>query len=402
MTYTVTAFLDNAKKDFSIEADSPREATTKTIDKYGESRLLVVRVKAQKSLEISFFDKVKPRDLEFFCRQFYALLSAGVTPMEALSTIGQETAEKKFFSDALQAVADSVRDGKSLSSSFKLRPKVFPMLLCNMVAAAEESGSLDQTMDMLAKYYAKQSAFTDKIKSAISYPSLVAGMALLEIFFLFTFVVPRFTSILTSANIPLPKITLFVLAFSSHAYIIFPGVFFVILATIFAFKRLTKNEDIKCVFERLLMKIPLIGKLIVMSAASYTCRTMSLMTAVGVQAMQMLSLTEKIAGFATMKRDIRSAQDKIRNGQTIRDAFNGSKWFPPIALKMISVGESSGKLDVMLGYAAETFESQLDVLMEKLPTFAEVVLMVLIGGVVLVVLLSIYLPIFSMYKAIGS
>ncbi|WP_194174748.1 type II secretion system F family protein [Desulfofundulus thermobenzoicus] len=403
MLYTVTGYIDSETREITVEAHSKIEAVIQVKQKFGEDRITVLRVRPATNAALSGFlpfrSKVGSRELEFFCRQMHALLAAGVTILEALNAIAEQT-DKKNFKSALLDIVNDVRDGLSLSSAFQKHPGIFPPVFCNMVAAAEETGALDDAMNDLAEHFAGEARFWGRIRQAAAYPAIVAGLSVLEVLVLFTFVVPKFADLLTSVNVPLPASTRFLLFLSARFNLILPAAIACSFIAVFIFRKMWLDEKIRYYMEQVFARIPVIGRLMTRAAAARVCRTLGLMIRVGVPVTQALAVTARVSGFTSFKREILAAQDGVREGQRLCDALKKSRWLPPISLKMIAVGESSGRLDEMLSHAADLFEVEVEMMMQKIPTIAEASLIIIVGGIVLFILIAVYTPIFSIYKTI--
>ncbi|TEB04723.1 putative type II secretion system protein F [Pelotomaculum schinkii] len=402
LLYTVTGYIDSETRDITVQAYNETEAVNQVKRKFGEDRIMILRVNPASSPALTFLQfkqKVNSRELEFFCRQMHALIAAGVTMLESLNAIADQT-DKKFFKSALLDIADNIRDGLSLSGAFQKHSNIFPPVFCSMVAAAEETGALDDAMNDLAEHFAGEARFWGRMRQATAYPAIVTGLSMLEVLVLFTFVVPKFADFLTSENVPLPASTRLLLFLSARFNLILPAAIACFFIFALIFKKMWQDEKFRYYMEQVFVRIPVIGRLMTRAAAARVCRTLSLMIRVGVPVTSALAVTARVSGFTSFKREIQMAQEGVREGQRLCDALKKSRWLPSISLKMIAVGENSGRLDKMLNHAAALFEVEMEMMMQKIPTIAEASLIIVVGGIVLFILIAVYTPIFSIYQAI--
>lgn len=403
MLYTVKACVGDSLRRITVEAGSKEDAVRQVVERLGEGRATILGVApVEKGLALDalkFWERVGPRDLEFFCRQMHAMLAAGITVVEAVESIASRT-EKKSLKEALEMAADSVREGFPLSAAFRANPRVFPPILYYTLTAAEETGALDDAMKSLAEHFLREARFKERMRQAMAYPSLVVVLVLAEVIGLFTFVVPRFVKLLKSSGASLPLPTRLLLAFASNINSVFAATALLIVSLALILKFSWKNESARKKIEAFFLKTPVLGRLVSRSAAAHVCRSMALMLRVGIPIVRVLEIANRMAVFTTFGEEILSARDSVRQGGSLAGAFSASKWLPQTSVKMMAVGESSGRLDEMLEHSADLFETEVDLLMQKLPPVTEAVLVVLVGGMVLFVLLSVFLPILSIYKTI--
>jgi type II secretory pathway component PulF len=401
--YRVAVYVSGTRREVVVDARDPVEAAKQVQKRLGKDRTLVARVtpvSREFSLEaFKFWDRVGPRDLDLLCRRLHALVSAGVTTLEALETVTSQT-EKASLRRALRQVADNVREGFSLSAAFRGFPYVFPAVFCHTVAAAEESGALEESLVSLTAHFEREARFKEKLSQATAYPAVVACFALAVALVLFLFVVPKFALLLKGAGVPLPAPTRLMLAASAHAGPAALSLFGALLLGVPLLRALWRREGVRSGLESLLARVPVLGKLVSRSAAARVCRSLAVMARVGVPLVRALEVAEGVASFGSFKRELRAARETVREGRPLAAAFSGSKWLPTTGVKMVAVGEESGRLGEMLDQAASLFETEADLLMQKLPPLAEAGMVVCVGGLVLFTLLSLFLPIFSVYQTV--
>jgi type II secretory pathway component PulF len=326
-------------------------------------------------------------------------LSAGVTVTEALDAITEQT-RKKQFKKALASVVENVREGFSLSEAFRANPQVFPPVFFHTLAAAEEAGAVEQALETLAGHFLREAQFKERMRQALVYPMLVVGLTAAEVIGLFTFVVPKFARLLKGAGAPLPAVTRMLLHFSENigSYLAAGALFAALAALVLSF--LFKRERARALFEGFFIRIPVLGRLVSRAAAARVCRSMALMLKVGVPTVRVLELAAQVALFFSFRKEILAAQAAVREGRPLAGSFAGARWLPRTSVQMIAVGERSGRLDEMLERSADLFETEVDLLMQKIPPVTEAALVVTAGGIVIFVLMSIFLPILAIYRTV--
>lgn len=397
MLYKVTLYAKEEKKEIILEAATPREAVEAAKGRL--SGAVVARVEKAAKKTPSLFARAGPRDLELLCRRLHALVSAGVTLLESLETVAAQT-ERRVLREAVKKVTENVREGFSFSDAVRGSPHVFPPVFRHTVAAAEESGALEDALTFLAAHFEREAKFSEKLRQAASYPAVVAGFAVLVSLGLFLFVVPKFAALLADAGVPLPLVTKIMLGISSHAKEIFPAAAVFALLLVFLYREAKQREAAWSYLESVIARVPVVGRLAARAAAARVCRAAALMIRVGVPAVRSLEVAEGLASFSSFRKEIKRAREAVREGRTLAQGLAGAKWFPPTGVKMAAVGEESGRLPEMLEQSAALFESEVDLLVQKIPPLAEAGMVICVGGLVMFVLLSLFLPVFSVYQTV--
>lgn len=386
-----------------IEAENIREVA----NRLRERGLLPIRIEEKKKK--SFFSltlggeekpkKVKLNDLSIFTRQFATMINSGLSMATALRILAEQT-ESKALRIIVQEVQKSVDEGMALSEAFSKFPTVFSKLYTNMVKAAEASGTLDETLERLATTLEKQQELRGKIKSAMTYPVAILIFAILVTAGLLIFLVPTFANMFASLGAPLPLPTAIILKISVILRQNFPIVSLLFFALVFGGLKAIKNEKIKEKLDTYLLKIPLIGPLVEKSAIVNFSRVFATQIKTGVPILQALELVSQTVGNSVFKKAIINASTRIREGERIAPPLRDSKIFPPMVVHMISVGEEAGNLELMLNKIGDFYERELANSIESLTSLIEPLMLVLIGGLAGGILISLYLPIFTMFQYI--
>ena len=349
---------------------------------------------------IKFFQpKVKVKDVMIFTRQFSTMIDAGLPLVNCLKILADQQ-ENKTFKAVLKDLNDSVQTGSTLSESLKKYPKLFDDLYCNLVAAGEAGGILDTILQRLAEYIEKSEKLKSKVKSALMYPIIVVIVAILVVTVIMVFVIPVFQNMFSSFGKALPVLTQIVINISNFIkgnilyIIVAAGVFF------YGFKRFINTERGRVIWDRTLLALPVFGPLIrKVSVAKFT-RTLSTMMASGVPIISSLDIVARTAGNKIVEEAIIETKSAIAEGRSIADPLMESGVFPTMVVQMISVGEEAGALDSMLSKIADFYDDEVDAAVEALTSMIEPLLMVFLGGTIGVLVIAMYLPIFTMASAI--
>lgn len=343
--------------------------------------------------------KVKLNDLTIFTRQFATMINSGLSMATSLRILSEQT-ESKALRTIVQEIQRSVDEGMSLSEALSKFPSVFSKLYTNMVKAAEASGTLDETLERLATTLEKQQELRGKIRSAMTYPLAILIFAILVTAGLLIFLVPTFANMFESLGAPLPLPTAIILKISiilRQNFLIVAGIFFGLILG--GFKAI-KNPKIKEKIDAYLLKIPLMGPLVMKSAIVNFSRVFATQIKTGVPILQALELVSQTVGNSVFSKAIMEASTRIREGERIAPPLRDSRIFPPMVVHMVSVGEESGNLELMLNKIGDFYERELANSIESLTSLIEPLMLVLIGGLAGGILISLYLPIFTMFQHI--
>jgi len=351
-------------------------------------------------ISLPFGKKVKQRSIAIFTRQLATMIDAGLPLVQSLEILASQQ-ESKVFKNVLRQIREDVEGGSTFAGALRKHPSVFNDLFTNLVVAGEEGGILDNILNRLANYIEKAEALKKKVKSALVYPSAIVGVAIIVVGILMIFVIPVFEQMFSSAGQTLPLPTLIVVTISKfirkYVFIVIPA----LVLLFYLLRRYHKTENGKALIDRLLLKLPVFGDLFRKIAVARFSRTLGTLVSSGVPILDGLNIVSKTAGNKTVETAILSARASIREGETIAEPLGRSNIFPPMVIQMISVGESTGALDSMLGKIAEFYEEEVDVAVGNLTSLLEPMLMVFLGVVIGGVVIAMYLPIFQMASAVG-
>ncbi|MGI9293730.1 MAG: type II secretion system inner membrane protein GspF [Pseudomonadales bacterium] len=348
----------------------------------------------------NFRGGIKKADLALFTRQVATLTAAGSPLEEALSAVSRHT-EKSRIKSLILSVRAKVLEGHSFAAALKEYPKVFPEIYQATVAAGEQSGHLDAVLERLADYTEDRQAANSTIKKALIYPIALVVLSILIVSLLLAFVVPQVVQVFDGMGQELPPLTQFLLA--SSAFVRNYGLVLavVIIIGIFLFRRAMKNEAFKTSVHATLLKIPLFKKLIRGFNTAQFARTLSILAASGVPVLEALDIASQVVTNRPMRAAVQTAAAQVREGGTLGASLERTGYFPPMLVHLIASGEQSGQLDTMLEKAATHQERELNSVMSMFLGLLEPVIIVVMGGVVLMIVLGILLPIFEMNQLVN-
>jgi len=352
------------------------------------------------SFSLPYKKKVKQRSVAIFTRQLATMIDAGLPLVQSLEILSAQQ-EEKVFKNIIREIREDVEGGSTFAGALKKHPVTFNELYTNLVVAGEEGGILDTILTRLANYIEKSEALKKKVKSALIYPATIVGVAVIVVAILMIFVIPVFENLFKSSGQALPLPTLIVVTLSKlikkYVVIFIPTM----ILLIFLFRKYYQTEKGKAVVDRLLLKIPVFGSLLRKVAVARFSRTLGTLVSSGVPILDGLIIVSRTSGNKTIETAILNARASIREGETIAEPLARSGIFPPMVIQMISVGESTGALDSMLSKIADFYEEEVDIAVANLTSLLEPFLMIFLGVVIGGVVISMYLPIFSMASAIG-
>ena len=364
-----------------------------------ESQNLASRFDIQK-IQNSFV-KVSVKDKAIFSRQFAALVDAGVAIVRGLTVLSEQCSNPKLKA-ALVEICGDVQTGINLSDSMRKHPECFDGLYVSMVQAGEIGGVLDEVLNRLAKLLEDMARLQNQIKSAMSYPVVVGFLATAIFVGMTVFLIPIFADIFVSLGTELPPLTLFLMTCSkvlrSYWSLLVIGILFVLS---FLYKQYYKTPVGRLQIDSIALKLPLFGDLIQKSAIARFSRTFGSLTRSGVPILTCLEIVRDTSGNQVIANAIDAAREEVQQGGMISVALLTENVFPAMAIQMMSIGEETGQLDAMLMKVADFYEDEVEQAVKSLTSILEPVMIVVVGGMVGIILLAMYLPMFKVYDNIG-
>ncbi len=345
-------------------------------------------------------ETVKEKEIVIFTRQFSTMVDAGLPLVQGLYILATQQVNNTF-KDIITKVKESVEGGSTLADAMKKHPKVFDDLYVNLVAAGEVGGILDNILARLALYIEKAMKLKSQVKSAMVYPLGLLTVAIVVTVVMLIFVIPVFADMFADFGATLPGPTQFVIDASDFLkrYIIL--IIVSIVAIYFIFRSFYRTEKGRVIVDSLLLKLPVVGDLIRKIAVARFTRVLGTMISSGVPILDGLDICSRTAGNKIVEAAIMEARKSIAGGKTIAEPLKDTDVFPPMVVQMIAVGEATGAMDAMLSKIADFYDEEVDAAVGTLMSMLEPMMVVLIGGVIGGLLMSMYLPIFQIAGTIG-
>ncbi|MFO0591920.1 MAG: type II secretion system F family protein [Polyangiaceae bacterium] len=340
---------------------------------------------------------VEPKDLVKFIRQFATMIDAGLPLVQCLEILSNQE-PNKFFQNALRDIKSTVEQGATFSDALRRHPKIFNDLFVNLVQAGEIGGILDTILNRLAVYIEKNVKLTRQVKGALTYPIAVICILAVVMVVLLTFVIPAFENMFAEfgAKDALPALTKMTIAVSKGFVSYLPFTIAGFIGLVFGARQLYKNPRGKRFVHSALLKMPIMGPVMQKIAVARFTRTLGTLLASGVPILDALDIVAKTSGNMVIEEGLMYARARISEGKNMAEPLGELKAFPGMVVQMVAVGEQTGALDTMLNKIADFYEEEVDVAVASLTSLLEPLLMVVVGGIVGVVLLSMYLPIFEL------
>lgn len=343
------------------------------------------------------FRKVNDQALTVFSRQFATMINAGLAMVRCLDILSEQTEDKKL-QETLILVKKDVEGGQSLSGAMGKYPDVFANLYTSMVKAGELGGVLDEVLDRLAGFLERDFNLKKKVKSAMTYPTVILVMAILIVIFLVTYILPTFVDLFKGMNIPLPLPTKILIGITvgAHNFYVDAVVVAIIILGLFVFRRYVQTPAGKRHYDQFKLSIPVFGMLNKKVAISRFCRTLGTLLSSGVPIMQALEIVGKVSGNEVVADTVLKVRDSIREGESIAGPLQESGMFPPMVTQMVAVGEETGNLDAMLQKIADFYDTEVEYLLASLTSMLEPIMILGMGGIVGFIVISVFLPLYSL------
>lgn len=395
--YKYTGRDRRGKRQGTVFAASKREAMTKL--KEDEIRVIELTEVPETLLtkDISIGNPVKLQHFVIYLRQFATLLKAGVTVVDATGILAYQT-ESKALKKALFHVEQELREGNPLSEAVSKHSKIFTPMFINMVRAGEVSGNLDETLERLAEHFEKQHYTRQKIVGALTYPAVIGVVAIAVVIFLLVSVVPTFVTMFADMGGELPAITKFVLAASEFMQSFWWLIALIVIVMIVLIAYIRKNKETKYYLDFMLLRMPILGKMLQKAVLARMMRTLSSLFTSSVPILQAMQIVEKVVENEVVAKVIRESRFSLEKGRSMTEPMKAHWAFPPLVTQMISIGESSGALDSMLTKIAEFYEKEVETATDQLKSLIEPLMIVVLAGLVGTIVLAIMVPMFEMFN----
>jgi type IV pilus assembly protein PilC len=343
---------------------------------------------------------VPAKSLAVFTRQFSVMIDAGLPLVQCLDILGRQEPNKEFSAVIIKTRSD-VEAGMSLADAMRRSPRAFDQLYTNMVAAGEAGGILDTILKRLAVYIEKNVKLIGQVKSAMIYPTAVISIASIVVAVILWKVIPTFADLFAGLGAELPLPTRIVIAASNIMVTTMPFMIVGIIGAVFGIRAYYSTYNGRRVIDKILLTVPVLGIIMRKIAVARFCRTLSTLLASGVPILDGLEITAKTAGNAIVEDALKETRKGIERGETISAPLTATKVFPAMVTQMINVGETTGALDQMLSKIADFYEEEVDTAVAGLMTLLEPVMIAFLGIVVGGIVISMYLPLFSLIEKLS-
>jgi type IV pilus assembly protein PilC len=358
-----------------------------------------IKPKTSQTIALPFLSQNTTGDLVLFTRQLSSILSSGLTLMQAMHIIKEQTRNETMRAVVTGIISD-IQEGKSLSFSISKYKSVFSPIYISLIKAGESSGFLDKILDRLATNLEKEQKLKSTISSALLYPGIIVTLMVLVMSIMMIFVVPQLTALYDNLGIELPFTTQLVIGVSSIMVNFWPlilggGVLLVLL-----YQRWTKTDSGELVRDELILKIPVFGKLIQLSLLTEFSRTLGMLIGAGTLVVASLNESAGVTGNRVYRIAIADIARRVEKGVTIGDAMSGYPLFPPVMVQMVKIGEQTGKLDESLLKVSEYFEREVEGTVKGLTTALEPMIMIVLGLGVAFLITSVITPIYNLTSSI--
>jgi len=343
--------------------------------------------------------KLKPKDLVIFCRQFNVLLMAGVTIIKVLDVIYQQTESKQVKAVVLK-VYEMVQKGDLFSEAMRKQGDVFPGILINMVESGEASGKLELVMDRMAEHFEKERKLQSKIVSAVIYPAILSVVSVLVVIILLTFVLPTFVNMFAAGGVELPlptKILLGISRFITHYWYI---LLLMIAALVTSGRTYLKTEQGRLNFDGIKLKIPVLKSTMIKIISARLARTLSTLLSSGIPLLTCLEITAKVLGNKVVSDGLLNAKEDMGKGSSLSQAIRKIGVFPAMVYSMISIGEESGSLEVILDKTSDYYDEETEVAITRALAIFEPLLIVIMAIIIGFIVIAIALAMFKVYATV--
>jgi type IV pilus assembly protein PilC len=399
-TYTFKAMdLAGVQAKGEVDADS-KQAVAEQLKERGLVVVDIAHKYRSKELNIELFSRVNAKDLAVASRQLATMVTSGMSIMRALQVLETQT-NSKILRETVAAVRHDVEAGLLLSDAMARHPKVFGPLYVAMVRAGETGGVLEDCLLRTADQLEKDAALRRQVRAAMIYPALVITFAVGVLLALVAFLIPVFVGVFKQFPGKLPALTQFMVNFShlvTHQWYILIVVFGLGVGAFLWLKRSKVGRDRWDAFK---LRIPMkIGEVVQKVAIARWSRTLSALASAGVPIMQAIDITGKTAGNAVIEKSMSDVITSVKSGGTISAPLRQCPAFPPMVAQMVGVGEETGALDAMLAKIADFYDDEVEAAVKALTSIMEPVMIIFVGGIVGVIVISMYLPLFSVYNSI--
>ncbi len=335
-----------------------------------------------------------------FNQELLVLIRSGLAILQVIETLIEQM-EACGLREVLREIREDIKAGSVLSDAFAKYPVFFPHLYVASIRAGEKTGDLPLTIGRFIEYQKRVEVIRAKIRSAAFYPIMLTTLASGVLFFMLIYVVPNFTKIFSDANLELPLLTRLLVGFTDGLTHFLPMIIVFVIVGTFLFRRFFRSAGGRFFIDRMLLRLPFFGRLSRDYAISSFARTLGTTLASGTPLVPAMTMSRGTLNNRCLEKEMVAAVQRVEEGTALSDSLTRTRFFPPIALRMVAVGESTGALNEMLGDLADYYESEVEKRLVKLTTMIEPILMMVMGLLIGLIVLAMYIPIFQMGQSVG-
>lgn len=369
--------------------------------------LLITSVVSQKGAKVSkrkvrgrFHTRVKIDDLALLARQLATLLGAGITLLKALEIVGQQI-ESRRLASAIEGVRRDIEAGSSFRDALARHPRMFSDFWMGIVETGESSGQLPSILDQLSKYLESAMAFQRKTVSALVYPAVLVFAVIMVLTIFTTRIIPTFSEIFESFEVPLPLITTMIISLSKFLREKIGYIFLFLVGLGYVTSRYIRTKSGRWMFDQLKLKLPVFGSLFHQVALARFARGLTMLVSSGVPLLYALEISARSATNKVFVKALEDVKTGVRDGKTMAGPLGKNALFPPMVVQMVNVGEETGKLGEMLSRTADYYEERVEAFVTRLTSMFEPILLIVMGVIVGILVISMFLPIFSVAQLGG-
>lgn len=398
--FYIVADQSGKEKRGKVEA-SNKDSAKELLKKDGYVILSLEEQSQQLDFNFTIGKKMKPRDLSVFCRQFVSILEAGVPMKEALAMLEEQT-ENKTLKKSIAEVLTNIEKGNTLADAMRGESDVFPPMLINMVEAGESSGNLEMAFSRMAEQFEKEAKLKATVRKATVYPIVLIIAAIGVVAVMLLYVIPIFIDMFKEIDIDMPKFTMFVMGISEwagiHVYIIVA----VVLAVFAAYQAYYRTPNGRKVIDKIKMKMPLFGQLVIKSNCSRFARTASTLLAAGVPMIDCLDIVSRIVNNVHYSMAIQNAREEVMKGIPLSEPLRDAGIFPPMVYHMVGIGEETGNIEQMLNKLADYYDEEVEITTQTILAAMEPLIIIFMAVVVGSLVIASILPIAAMYEGLDN
>lgn len=392
------SYIARDAKGKEVKGKANAENEQEFLQKMKERGLYLKDYKEDDSENSKSIYKFQMTELAFCCRQLSAMLTSGLTLVKAIDILTREQENEKAKA-IWQDVYENVQKGESFSSAMELHAGSFPDFLISMISAGESSGSLDVIMVRMADYYAKQNKLKNTVKSAMTYPMVLAVLCVVIVIFLFTFIMPTFIGMYEDPD-TMPALTKMLAAISDFLKTKWYILIAVVVALVFGFKYAMKVPDFRLKFDRLIIKGPGFGPLVTKIYTGRFSRTLSSLYSSGIPMVECLEKASSVLGNSYVDQKFEEVIDEVKQGSTLSDAITRTEIFEGMFCSIIYVGEESGALDSILEKTSDYYEEESDSAVARLVGLVEPIMLIFMGLIIGLVVVGIYPALYGSMESV--